>query len=180
MNVIFLDNDGVMCLSNNWGSRDKKIKKWKLHNPECSGYINDKSIPAHIRMDNFDSKAVVILNEILEKTGAEIVVSSDWKLHCTLNDLQNMFIEYGVIKAPIDVTPNHVLKSLDDLESNRVAEISEWLESRPDVKKWVAIDDLDLSALDFFVLTKKSNEGIKQSGVKEKILKIFYESKSQL
>lgn len=173
MNVIFLDNDGVMCLSNNWGSRDKKIKKWKLHNPECSGYINDKSIPVHIRMDNFDSKAVVILNEILEKTDAEIVVSSDWKLHCTLNELKDMFIEYGVIKSPIGVTPNHILKSLDDLESNRVSEISEWIKSHPDVKKWVAIDDLDLSALDFFVRTKRSNEGIKQSGVKEKILKIF-------
>jgi len=28
MKVIFLDNDGVICLSSNWGSRHKKQKKW--------------------------------------------------------------------------------------------------------------------------------------------------------
>lgn len=27
MKVIFLDNDGVICLSNNWGSRYTKQKK---------------------------------------------------------------------------------------------------------------------------------------------------------
>jgi hypothetical protein len=84
-----------------------------------------------------------------------------------------MFIKYGVLKAPIATTPNHVLKSMDELESTRVAEISEWLSSHPDVEKWVAIDDLDLSALEFFVHTKKMNEGIKQSGIKEQILKLL-------
>ena len=29
MKVIFLDNDGVMCLSTERGGRMKKIKKWK-------------------------------------------------------------------------------------------------------------------------------------------------------
>ena len=171
--ILFLDFDGVMCLCDQWGSRDKKIKKWKLANPGNPGYVNDPNIPAHIKMDNFNSKAVKVLNEILEITGAEIVVSSDWKLHCTLEDLQDMFIKYGVLKAPIATTPNHVLKSMDEIESTRVAEISEWLESHPDVEKWVAIDDLDLSALKSFVHTKRMKEGIKQSGIKEQILKFL-------
>jgi hypothetical protein len=173
--VIFLDNDGVMCLSTEWGSRDKKINKWKLANPGNPGYVNDPKIPAHIKMDNFNSKAVKVLNDILALTDAEIVVSSDWKLHCTLEGLQDMFIKYGVSKAPIGTTPNHVLKSMDEIESMRVAEISEWLESHPDVEKWVAIDDLDLSTLEFFVHTKRMKEGIKQSGIKEQILKILSE-----
>ena len=173
MKVIFLDNDGVMCLSTEWGGRDKKIKKWKLSNPGDPGYVNDPKIPAHIKMDNFNSKAVKVLNSILEITDAEIVVSSDWKLHCTLEQLQDMFIKYGVLKAPIATTPNHILKSMDEIESTRVAEISEWLESHPDVEKWVAIDDLDLSALEFFVHTKRMKEGIKQSGIKEQILKLL-------
>ena len=173
MKVIFLDNDGVMCLSTEWGGRDKKIKKWKLANPGEVGYVNDPKIPAHIKMDNFNSKAVKVLNDILAATDAEIVVSSDWKLHCTLEQLQDMFIKYGVSKAPIATTPNHVLKSMDELESTRVGEITEWLSSHPDVDKWVAIDDLDLSALECFVHTKRMKEGIKQSGIKEQILKLL-------
>lgn len=173
MKVIFLDNDGVMCLSTEWGGRIKKIKKWKLNNPDSEGYVNDPQIPAHIKMDNFNSKAVKVLNEILELTDAEIVVSSDWKLHCTLEQLQDMFKEYGVIKSPIDVTPNVVLKNLQDLESNRVTEITNWLNNHPEVTHWVAIDDLDLSKLPNFVHTKKMKEGIKQSGIKEKIIKFL-------
>jgi len=170
MKVLVLDFDGVMCLSTEWGGRMKKIKKWKLNNPESQGYVNDPKIPAHIKMDNFNAKAVKVLNEILELTDAEIVVSSDWKLHCTLEQLQDMFKQYGVIKSPIDVTPNIVLMSMSNLEGNRVSEINTWLNNHPEVTHWVAIDDLDLSALPNFVHTKKMTEGIKQSGIKEKIL----------
>jgi len=171
MKVLVLDHDGVMCLSTEWGGRMKKIKKWKLENPESEGYVNDPKIPPHIRMDNFNSKAVKVLNEILEITGAEIVVSSDWKLHCTLEELQNMFKEYGVIKSPIDITPNKVLTNISDLEDNRVSEINTWLNNHPEVSHWVAVDDLDLSELPNFVQTKKPyNEGIKQSGIKDKII----------
>jgi len=173
MKVIFLDNDGVMCLSTEWGGRIKKIKKWKLANPESQGYVNDPQIPVHIKMDDFNSKAVKVLNEILELTDAEIVVSSDWKLHRTLEQLQGMFKEYGVIKSPIDITPNIVLKSMSDLESNRVSEINTWLNNHPEVTHWVAIDDLDLNKLPNFVHTKKMKEGIKQLGIKEKILKFL-------
>ncbi len=72
MKVIFLDHDGVICLYDNWGSRLKKQKEWggrKL----SMGLLE---IPLEYRFDNFDQKAVKVLNEILEETGAEIVVSS--------------------------------------------------------------------------------------------------------
>jgi hypothetical protein len=84
-----------------------------------------------------------------------------------------MFKEYGVIKSPIDVTPDTVLKRMSDLEGNRVSEINTWLNNHPEVTHWVAIDDLDLSKLPNFVHTKKMKEGIKQSGIKEKILKFL-------
>jgi len=84
-----------------------------------------------------------------------------------------MFTDYGVIKQPIDCTPNHFLSAIDKKDEIRVAEISEWLESHPEVDKWVAVDDLDLSKLENFVHTKKMSEGIKQSGIKEQILKFL-------
>ena len=85
MKVIFLDNDGVICLSNNWGGRDKKWAKYRSANPETSKVLREA--PVSVRFDNFDTKAVRMLNQILEETGAEIVVSSDWKKHGTIEEL---------------------------------------------------------------------------------------------
>ena len=200
MKVLVLDFDGVMCLSTEWGGRMKKIKKWKLNNPESQGYVNDPKIPAHIKMDNFNSKAVKVLNEILELTGAEIVVSSDWRLHATLEELGEYYESQGIIKKPIAVTdifkdifPKewNAFRFRAELELERSMEIGHWLENHPEVTHWVAVDDLNMSpeflskyfshseddtknpGLSNFVLTPRSREGIKQSGVKEKILKFL-------
>ena len=178
MKVIFLDHDGVVCLSTEWGGRSKKKLKY------LKEYPGTEKVPVEFRLDNFNKKAVDILNDILKQTGAEIVVSSDWKGHATLEELKEMYIKYGVIKSPIDVTPNHYFGRYE-LEMTRCSEIKDWLEEHPEVTHWVAVDDLDLSekfgaisgnsngGLKNFVLTPKSSEGIKQSGIKEKILKFL-------
>ena len=188
MKVIFLDHDGVICLSNNWGGRKKKWAKYRSENPESSKEIKDA--PVQFRFDDFDEKSVRILNEILEETGAEIVVSSDWKLHATLEELGEYYELHGITKKPIALTPNiQNCKDYDnnfiwsprwELEQIRTIEIKQYLHDHPEVTHWVSIDDLnmgkigepwkDIWAIDNFVLTPKSNEGIKQSGVKEKIL----------
>jgi len=184
-----LDHDGVICLSNNWGGRKKKWAKYRSTNPESSKEI--KYAPVSVRFDDFDKKAVKVLNEILEETGAEIVVSSDWKLHATLEELGEYYEEQGIIKKPIALTTNlgkctwyndiiWVWSPRWELEMTRVIEIKQYLHDNPEITHWVSIDDLNMGkngedwkdewALDNFVLTPKSNEGIKQSGVKEKIL----------
>ena len=81
MKVIFLDNDGVICLSNNWGGRSKKWSQYRSANPESSKLLSEA--PVDVRFDDFDKKAIDVLNSILEETGAEIVVSSDWKRWAT-------------------------------------------------------------------------------------------------
>ena len=189
MKAIFLDIDGVICLSNNWGGRTKKWAKYRSENPDSSK--EKKDAPVSVRFDNFDTKAVKVLNEILEETGAEIVVSSDWKLHATLEELGEYYEEQGIIKKPIALTTNlgkctwyndiiWVWSPRWELEMTRVIEIKQYLHDNPEITHWVSIDDLNMGkngedwkdewALDNFVLTPKSNEGIKQSGVKEKIL----------
>jgi hypothetical protein len=189
---MFLDNDGVICLSNNWGSRNTKRRKagLKLSVP----YLE---IPVDIRLDNFDKKAVKILNEILEETGAEIVVSSDWRFHATLEELGEYYTSQGIIKKPFAVTgmfkdlfPREwsQLRFRADLELERYMEIQHWIDEHPEITKWVAVDDLNMSVsflgdrfssadgsekkpgLTNFVLTPRVNEGIKQSGIKEKIV----------
>lgn len=188
MKVIFLDHDGVICLSNNWGGRTKKWAKYRSENPDSSK--EKKDAPVSFRFDDFDTKSVKVLNEILEETGAEIVVSSDWKLHATLEELGEYYELHGIIKKPIALTPNlgkctwyndiiWVWSPRWELEMIRVIEIKQYLHDHPEITHWVSIDDLNMGkngeewkdewAIDNFVLTPKSNEGIKQSGVKEKI-----------
>lgn len=183
MKVLFLDNDGVICLSNNWGSRFKKQKK--------QGVIisNDTNLPVDLRFDNFDDKSIKILNKVLEKTGAEIVVSSDWKRFATLEEIGDYYQSKGIIKRPIGMTKFFTqlnfnsLKEISwskewKLEQERHFEILDWLSNHPEVEKWVAIDDLDMSlrldwGLDNFVLTPRNYEGIKQSGVSDRLVKFL-------
>lgn len=194
MKVIFLDNDGVICLCSNWGTRHKKQKKWAGRKLSMSS----REIPIEFRFDNFDKKAVKTLNEIIEKTGAEIVVSSDWRFHATLEELGEYYLLQGIVKKPIattemfkDIFPSEwsSLRFRANLELERSMEIQHWVDNHPEVTNWVAIDDLNMSVeflsprfvasngsdgtagITNFVLTPHDTQGIKQSGLKDKIIK---------
>ena len=52
MKVIFLDHDGVICLSTEWGGRYKKQKEWGGRKLSMS----NKEIPLEYRFDNFNNK----------------------------------------------------------------------------------------------------------------------------
>lgn len=67
----------------------KKWEKYRSANPDSSKYINEA--PVNVRFDDFDKKAVKILNQILEETNAEIIVSSDWRFHATLEELGDYY-----------------------------------------------------------------------------------------
>ena len=102
MKVIFLDHDGVICLSRNWGGRAKKWSKYRSANPESSSDKMDA--PVEVRFDDFDEKAIRVLNKILEETGAEIVVSSDWKRWADVGEMGEYYEAKGISKKPIDFT----------------------------------------------------------------------------
>ena len=194
MKVIFLDHDGVICLSGEWGGRVKKQQKAgrKLTQSVLS-------LPVDARFDNFNKKAIDVLNEILEETSAEIVVSSDWKRWATVEEMGEYYESQGIKKNPIAFT-----KSVNDctcynehtfawsprwlLEQERSIEINQYLVDHPEITHWVAVDDLNMGipqkheswgdmemdwGLTNFVLTPKGSEGIKQSGIKDNIIKFL-------
>jgi hypothetical protein len=191
MKVIFLDHDGVICLSTEWGGRHKKQQKVgrKLSQSVLS-------LPTDARFDNFNKKAINILNEILEETDAEIVVSSDWKRWATVEEMGEYYESQGIKKKPIGFTKfvkdctsynsqTFVWSPRWELEQERSIEINDYLVEHPEITHWVAIDDLNMGipqtheswgdmemdwGLSNFVLTPKGSEGIKQSGIKEKVL----------
>ena len=128
--VIFLDIDGV--LSPRWWDSDKQSDNY--------GRL-------------FDAKAVANFAKIIEKTGAQIVVSSSWKL-MGLQTLQDMWKERKLPGNIIDITPNYMSDELllnagmsdSDIDSLdiRGIEIKGWLVLHgADVSNYVIIDDMD-------------------------------------
>lgn len=189
MKVIFLDHDGVICLATEWGGR---FKKQREAGRKMSQSI--ASLPVLSRFDNFNKKAIKILNEILEETNAEIVISSDWKRWASVEEMGEYYESQGIKKKPIAFTKNLAdCTNYDaafpwnremDLEQSRSLEIKQYLIDNPQITHWVSIDDLNMGkvqmhygmeynydwGLDNFVLTPSSREGIKQSGIKEKVI----------
>ena len=185
MKVLFLDFDGVICLASEWGSRYNK----KGH--------HSKHENVHMRFDNFNKKGLVVLNSIIDETDCEIVVSSDWKNWADIHDFGQLFDFWEIKKKPIGVTERYNsdmdttnVSKIDPnemLEYERCCEIRYWLKQNSQVTHWVAVDDLDLGTkrkwyeegyendwgLTNFVHIPKDNEGIKQCGVKTKIIKLL-------
>ena len=169
MKVLFLDHDGVICLADQWGKRKSKksIKKGEVFDPFCN-------------------KAIKILNEIIEETDCEIVVSSDWRLYKDLEYMQEMYKKRGIIKPPMaytevfDVCDDDILEETWEYKDNtqilarvREKEITSWVRNNPEINSWVAVDDLNMHKLKYFVHTPRQSEGIKQSGIKNKIIEIL-------
>lgn len=192
MKVLFLDHDGVICLKDNWGSR---FTKQNHYGKKMSQSI--RSLPVEVRFDDFDKDAVTVLNEILTETDAEIVVSSDWKRYADVDELGEYYEQSGIIKKPIDTTPffndvevpeGYKWTYSEKVEQERSLEILQWLKEHPEVTHWVSVDDLHMGiltdtisygmverdwGLENFVWTPHPKEGIKENGVKEKIIDIL-------
>jgi len=156
---IFLDIDDVLATSHQYHTNPKN---W---NDEYNRY-------------RFDKKCVKVFNEIIEKTNPIIILSSDWKLNYSI-EVMNRVFEINEINAVVsDITSNLwgvKFKSVAQLEDCRADEILKYVHEHK-TEKWIAIDDLDLSPWideQHFVRTPRANEGIKQSGIKDKILSIL-------
>ena len=165
MKIIFLDIDGVLATNKEFGMNRTKFQ---------TKHAEAKEI--HIPYP-FNSGCVKIFNEILDETNAIIVLSSDWRFHWDLNDLDKIFKFNGVKKSPIAITSKIKRKLSSELEDDRSYQIKNYVnETLPDV--WVAIDDLNLSSLGDNFIRTKNMEGLKQTGIKEKIIKILNNDKT--
>lgn len=186
MKVILLDNDGVICLYNQWGSRYKKQREFYFENPEFEK--STEKDPVNIVFDDFDEESIVILNEILTVTDAEIVVSSDWKNYATLEELGDYYIQQGILKRPIAVTRDfeEIIKDRPEAKKefgrydiyrdyHRYWETKDYILNNPDLESFVIIDDIPIEFVGPVTNFVKTNEtiGIKEKGLKEKIIKIL-------
>ncbi len=153
--IMFLDIDGVLTTSAQHYS--KKQNAWC----EC----------------NFDAKCCKVFNNICDNVMFDIVLTSDWGLRHNIDTMNNIF-KFNGIKRPIIDYPVSLWGTkyfaLADLEICRAEEILQYIKDH-DIKHYVVVDDMDMSQWfgDNMVRCKRHKEGIKQTGIKEKIINIL-------
>ena len=116
MKVLFLDLDGVVN-SHDW------FRRRMVEQP--TGNYWERQIDPH---------AVSLLNEIIEATGAKVVVSSTWRKNHTLQELRAGLSSRDFRGEIIAVTG-------EDLSAIRGREIQKWLD---DYKNWGGYRPLDV------------------------------------
>lgn len=85
--------------------------------------------------DMLDPARIARLNTLVERTGAEVVISSSWRCAFGLRELAEMLTARGATFRPIDVT------SRPFATKGRDHEIRTWLDDNPTFDRWVVLDD---------------------------------------
>lgn len=164
MKVLFLDHFGVMCLA---------LPHHRSNTPTTDIPLFSDFKSLEPKLEDFDPRAVQILNEILDlEPDLEVVISSDWKRFCTLDQMQLFYQQQGIKKIPIAYTPSSNTNT-KKIQERRANEIKAFLQNHSHlvIKKWVAIDDLFLSPyLENFVWISRNDQGICQDGIKSLLL----------
>lgn len=114
MNIVFLDIDGVLALPQNRLS-----------------VVHDGI--------TFDLVAVERLRHILRHTNSQIVVTSDWRLGRSVEDLKRLFYHYGLSKYILDKIPDRKAGEYFPRE----VEIKKYLKEIDfKISKYLVIDDI--------------------------------------
>ena len=113
--IIFLDVDGV------------------LNSAEWSQWLWDNHVKKYYCYELLDQKAILCLQDIVFTTGAEIVLSSSWRISSKMTKmLEEQLKPYSL--SIID-------RTISDARGERGDEIKEWLSRNPDVTHYVILDD---------------------------------------
>merc|ERR1740123_2109887 len=137
--VVFLDVDGVL-------------------RPARAGGFDILSIDgdAAVRVDTSDffPSAMKALRHIIERTGAVVVLSSEWRrsdaLRLALTDIfekNRMRVWASVTTAALELEPGP--DPVRQFAERRAREVTQWLnEHEGDVSGWVVLDDINLAIAD--------------------------------
>lgn len=164
MDIIFLDIDGVLnCQSYFFKNHDKILNLYADHVEER--YKNSASFRVDRLMMDIDRDKLNILKNIIEDTGAKIIVVSSWKSLDSFDGLVKRLKAEGI---PI------IGKTVDNLY-NRGAGIYQYLNTH-NVDNYVILDDevfsdYDKTLCDHLVKTSFYEDGLtKQHAEKAKIM----------
>ena len=145
--IIFIDIDGPLAWAT-WDDGKVKINE---------NTSREFTIPYPLVKEDCEA-----LQEICDKTNAELVLSSDWKMHFTLTQMSDVFIEYSIYAKLIDITTHMDSRQMGlwnkmsppSLDYDRSKQILKWVKDNK-VSNWIAIDDLNLGSQFKFMSPRK-------------------------
>jgi len=141
LRVVFLDIDGVLLPA---GSMETII-------------VDGVPLPVRERMSDSDFSAAALSNlrSIIQRTGASVVLSSEWRRSEAMRNSVGVVLRGNDLPQVRDWT--EVLTVRPELQRSdpaiswcerRAREITGWLKAHPEVTAWVALDDLDFNWAD--------------------------------
>eukprot|EP00440_Ansanella_granifera_P060896 gb/GFBE01066010.1/.p1 GENE.gb/GFBE01066010.1/~~gb/GFBE01066010.1/.p1 ORF type:complete len:411 (+),score=104.09 gb/GFBE01066010.1/:1-1233(+) len=149
--ILFLDVDGVLRPLHSRQDAFQNTKTIEI-NGRLVPLLGNSEAMAGV---DFWPTAMRALRFIVQKTGARIVLSSDWRKDEMLkkgvcNSLEEYSIPPLYSQTPdMDSAAPGVIKTLhSSFREKRCKEIRKWLSKNPKVRYWCAIDDIDLSIPD--------------------------------
>ena len=126
MKLIFLDIDGVLNHHQFYKKRYDEKKHEKTIKKDDGGKLTKQS-EEDFYAEMLDPESIENLNELIEKTGAKVVVSSTWRLGKSPETLQATLEKRGFVGEIIDKTPRGCACC------QRGNEILEWLKNNQEV-----------------------------------------------
>ena len=123
MKLVFLDWDGVLNSRTFFNAQANRA--------------TDAKILLFDYDEMLDTKAVALINQLIDKTEAKVVISSSWRINHSLEELNEILKKFGATFEAIDITPR--------LPEERGIEIQTYLDyvkSKGDiVDSFIVIDD---------------------------------------
>lgn len=134
--IIFLDVDGVL--------NSAKFDRW----------LQDHHMKQYYGYELLDQNALLNLQDIVFVTGADIVLSSSWRLSRSCSErLRQQLLPYGL---------QFIDKTVCLRQEDRGEEIKEWLSRHPEVDHFVILDDdeFEMAGLEGHLVKTTFEEGL--------------------
>ena len=137
--VIFLDIDGVLqppSQQTRFEHDLEKLRRFLADKFDDATYLGMDRYDLGAVYYDWDSAAVERLRKLCEDFGAGIVVSSDWRRSKSTRLLKACFRVYDLHHYVTDKT-----QEIDGPPHYRAGEVKEYVDSHPEIERFVIIDD---------------------------------------
>lgn len=139
---------------------------------DIDGVLNCATTKRRLRGSPFvDEDKLLLLKDLVEKTGAELVLSSTWRLGLLYPDVAAFAVDTDAL---VDELHKYSLSLYDHTprlsDRQRGYEIAAWLEKNPDVEKFIILDDdSDMAHLKAHLVQTSWLAGLQSSHVQKAI-----------